>query len=236
MLKENSQNSVIKIKMLSVVATPIGNLKDITLRAVEVLKEAEVILCEDTRETIKLLKHFEIPQKSLIPFYEEVENAKTQNILESARYQKVALVSDSGTPLISDPGYKLVREAIKNNIKVEVVPGPCAAVNALVASGLPPDKFLFMGYPPEKESHQRQLYAKLAILLHNIAVTVIFYVSPHKIIKNLQVMQEVLGDGEIVVCREMTKIYEERWQGKISEALVKFKNPKGEFVVLFHHG
>lgn len=223
--------------MLYLIATPIGNLKDITFRAIETLKEADVIICEDTRETIKLLKAYQIPPKRLLSFYEEVESQKMPEILKLIQDDKTkgVLVSDSGTPLISDPGYKLVREAIKIGVKIEVIPGPSAVTAALVMSGLPPDKFLFLGYPPEKESHQRQLYENLTTLLHNIVVTVIFYVSPHKVLKNLRIMQSVWGDVDIVICREMTKIYEERWQGKVSEALVKFKNPRGEFVLLWHN-
>lgn len=212
--------------MLKIVATPIGNLKDITLRAIETLKEADIIIAEDTRETIKLLRQFEIPQKPLISFYEEVEASKIDDILLLARDHNVVLVSDAGTPLISDPGYKLVREAIKNNLNVESIPGPTAAITALTISGLPPDKFLFMGYPPEKQSHQLKTISDLP---KNI--TVIFYVSPHKLNRFLNNLDP---DLDIVICRELTKLYEERWSGKISEALVKFKQPRGEFVVLWH--
>jgi 16S rRNA (cytidine1402-2'-O)-methyltransferase len=222
--------------VLTLVATPIGNLKDITVRALEALREAAVIICEDTRETGKLLKRWQIPPKPLISFYEEVENKKQAEILEMIREDNFSavLVCDAGTPLISDPGYKLVREAIKQGIKVTAVPGPAAAIAALTISGLPPDKFLFLGYPPEKDSHQRRLYGQLTTILRIIVVTVIFYVSPHKLKKNLAIMREVFGDIEITLCRELTKIYEERWTGKISEALVKFKNPRGEFVLLFN--
>lgn len=216
--------------MLYLVSTPIGNLEDITLRALRILKEADVIIAEDTRHTGVLLKHFEIPHKPMISLYDQVEAQKMDEILRQAQDLKLALVSDAGTPLISDPGYKLVREAIKSGIKVESVPGPTAFVAALTISGLPPDKFTFYGYPPEKESHQKELFKKLA------DSTSIFYVSPYKLHKNLKNLLEVLGDIDIVVARELTKIHEEVWHGKISEALVHFKEPRGEFVVLLKYG
>ncbi len=214
--------------MLYLVSTPIGNLEDITLRAIRVLKEADVILAEDTRHTGLLLQHFDIPHKPLISFYEEVEGQKMEELLALvASDQKVALVSDAGTPLISDPGYKLVREAIKRAVRVESIPGPNAAVTALTLSGLPPDKFLFLGYPPEKESHAKQLLEKFS----DLPVTLIFYVSPHKLLRFLRLLKQ---DQEIVICRELTKIHQETWRGKVSEALVKFAKPQGEFVVLWH--
>ncbi|OGG07409.1 16S rRNA (cytidine(1402)-2'-O)-methyltransferase [Candidatus Gottesmanbacteria bacterium RIFCSPHIGHO2_01_FULL_42_12] len=214
--------------MLKIVATPIGNLKDITLRAIEALKTADVIICEDTRETIKLLKAYEIPPKQLLSFYEEVETQKQDEILKLIQDDNVrgVLVSDAGTPLISDPGFKLVRQALRNGIKVEAIPGPTAAITALTISGLPPDKFLFMGYPPEKQSHQKKVLEDLPK-----KVTVIFYVSPHKITRFLTNLDP---NQEIVICRELTKLYEERWSGTVSAALIKFKQPKGEFVVLWH--
>jgi 16S rRNA (cytidine1402-2'-O)-methyltransferase len=217
--------------MLSIISTPIGNLEDISFRAIRALKEADVIVCEDTRETIKLLKSYQIPPRPLISFYEEVESAKTPEILNAAKELKVALVSDAGTPLISDPGYKLVREAIARGIKVESIPGPCAAITALTVSGLPPDKFLFLGYPPEKQSHTAKLLESLKSLA--FGTTIIFYVSPHKFQKFLTLLTS-LNPPNIVVCRELTKMFEEVWQGTISEALIKFPKPKGEFVILFH--
>lgn len=217
--------------MLSVVSTPIGNLEDITLRAIKVLSEADVIIAEDTRHTGLLLKHFEIPHKPLISLYDEVEAEKLSDLLALVSSdQKIALVSDAGTPLISDPGFKLVREAIKNGVKVESIPGPTAAIAALTVSGLPPDKFAFYGYPPEKESHQKQVFEKAG------EITNIFYMSPYKLKRNLNALMETKGDIEIVVARELTKVHEEIWRGKISEALEHFKEPKGEFVVLFNNG
>lgn len=212
--------------MLSLVSTPIGNLEDITLRAIRVLKEADVVLAEDTRHTGLLLKHFEIDHKPLISLYDEVEFEKLNDLVALVcSDQKIAMVSDAGTPLISDPGYKLVREALKAGAKVEAIPGPCAAITALTVSGLPPDKFMFFGYPPEKDAHQKEVLANLP---EN--TTIIFYVSPYKLHRFLN----NLGEIDIVVCRELTKMYEEKWTGKVSEALVKFKEPRGEFVVLWH--
>lgn len=213
--------------MLSLVSTPIGNLEDITLRALRILREADVILAEDTRHTGLLLQHFEIPHKPMISLYDEVETEKLGDLLALVcSDQKVALVSDAGTPLISDPGYKLVRQAIKLGARVESIPGPCAAITALTVSGLPPDKFLFLGYPPEKESHQIELLSKLP---EN--TTIIFYVSPYKLLRFLALLRP---EQEIVICRELTKIYEEIWWGTAREGVVKFKNPKGEFVILWH--
>jgi 16S rRNA (cytidine1402-2'-O)-methyltransferase len=204
--------------MLSLVATPIGNLADITYRAVDVLKKADVIVCEDTREVIKILRKYQIPAKKLISFYEEVEANKQEEILKLCTDNNVALVSDSGTPLISDPGYKLIRDAIARNIPVETLPGPCAAITALVASGLPPDKFTFWGFPKKNKATSAE-------------GTNIYFVSPHKLVKFLQNLD---SNQQIVICRELTKIYEEVWQGTVADAIVKFAKPKGEFVVLWH--
>jgi len=219
--------------MLFIVSTPIGNLEDITLRALRVLKEADVIVCEDTRHTGLLLKHFEIPHKPLISYFDDVEEKRTGDILALVEGdQKVALVSDAGTPLISDPGFKLVREAVKRNLKIEVVPGPSSPIVALTASGLPPDKFMFLGYPPEKDSHQKDLLSKLKNNLEILKFTSIFLVSPHKFQRFVNNLAEIFPDSNVVVARELTKIHEEVWQGKPAEALEKFKHPLGEMVVL----
>lgn len=204
--------------MLSIVATPIGNLEDISLRALRVLREADVIVAEDTRHTGLLLKHFEIPHKPMIALYDQVEAQRVDEILRlAALAQNVVLVSDAGTPLISDPGYKLVREVIKAGVKVEVIPGPSSVLTALLASGLPPDKFTFWGFREPKESAPG---------------TNIYFVSPYKLQRFLGKLDSNL---EIVIARELTKVYEEVWRGKVAQALVKFKKPKGEFVVLWHN-
>jgi len=215
--------------MLYLVSTPIGNFEDISLRAIRTLKEADVIISEDTRHTGLLLKHFCIPHKPLISFYEDVEAQKMNDLLSLiASDQKVVLVSDAGTPLISDPGYKLVREAIKMGIKIETIPGPTAAIAALTLSGLPPDKFLFLGFPPEKDSHQKDLLEKLDNL--PISCTKIFYISPYKLKRFLGNLKP---NQDIVICRELTKIHQEVWKGKVSEAIRIFEEVKGELVVLF---
>lgn len=201
--------------MLYLVSTPIGNLEDITLRAVRVLKEADVIIAEDTRHTGLLLKHFEIPHKPMVSLYDEVESQKINDILDSAKHLKVALVSDAGTPLISDPGYKLVREAKRQSIPVDAIPGPCAAINALVLSGLPPDKFTYWGFYNKKIDENEG--------------TNIYYVSPYRLKKFLQNLKK-----DIVICREMTKMFQEVWSGSSVDAMIKFDKPKGEFVVLWH--
>ncbi len=201
--------------MLYIVSTPIGNLEDISLRALKVLREADVILAEDTRHTGLLLKHFAIPHKTMVSFYDEVETVKTQDILESAKHINVVLVSNAGTPLISDPGYKLVREAIKSGVKVTAVPGPCAAITALTISGLPPDKFTFWGFFNKK--------------INEAEGTNIYYVSPHRLLRFLENLNR-----EIIICREMTKIFEEVWMGTSQDAMIRFAHPKGEIVVLWH--
>lgn len=205
--------------MLFIVSTPIGNLEDISLRALRVLKEADVILSEDTRHTGLLLKHYEIPHKPMISLYEKVEKVKLQSLTDlCASDQKIALVSDAGTPLVSDPGYKLVRELIKNNIAIDHVPGPTAIITALVLSGLPPDKFTFWGFPEKNKVNQTE-------------GTNIYFVSPHKLIKFLGLLEK---DQEIVICRELTKLHQEIWHGKVADALLKFNKVRGEIVVLWH--
>ncbi len=221
--------------MLYLVSTPIGNLEDISLRALRILREADIVLAEDTRHTGLLLNHYDIPHKSMISFYEEVENQKLPGLLNLIRSgQKVVLVSDAGSPLISDPGYKLVREILRSGEKVAVIPGASALIAALQISGLPPDRFVFLGYFPDKVSHQKLLLKLVGGLLQIISLTVIFYASPYKLKNNLESMEEILGDVEIVVVRELTKIYEEVWRGKVSQARLKFAKPKGEFVVLYN--
>ncbi|MBI4100030.1 16S rRNA (cytidine(1402)-2'-O)-methyltransferase [Candidatus Microgenomates bacterium] len=203
--------------MLTIVATPIGNLEDISLRALRVLREAEVILAEDTRHTGLLLKHFEIPHKPMVSLYDEVEAQRVPDLLVLVASQEVVLVSDAGTPLISDPGYKLVREAVSQGVKVDFVPGPSSVTAALVLSGLPPDKFTFWGFREPKESAPG---------------TNIYFVSPHRLLKFLKALKQ---DQEIVICRELTKIHQEVWRGTVGDAMIKFVKPQGEIVVLWHN-
>ena len=219
---------------LYIVSTPIGNLKDITLRAIEVLKKVDYVLCEDTRVTGKLLKAYEI-DKRMESFNEFTEDRKTgQVILDLKKGSKIALVSDAGTPLVSDPGFKLVREAGNQGIKVESIPGATAAIAALSVSGLPPDKFLFVGYLPKKEGKRKEILKKVKAIKESLPSTVIFYESPFRVLKLLGEIKEVLGDVDVVICRELTKLHEEVRREKISQTSLHFSQstPRGEFVVL----
>ena len=230
---------------LYIVATPIGNLQDISLRAIKTLRSVDVIACEDTRRTGILLnelgkikkidKHFEKPQ--LISCYEKNEIKRIPEIISALKNGKnVALVSDGGTPLISDPGFKLVRECIAQGIKVISIPGPSSVVSALVISGLPTDKFFFVGYLPKKEGHRRKMLETIRKLNNLIASTIIIFESPHRLPKTLNEIKNVLGDIKIVLARELTKIYEETKKDQVSNLIGHFsKNtPKGEFVILFN--
>ena len=215
---------------LFVVPTPIGNLKDITFRAVEVLKDADLILAEDTRTTGKLLKHFEITT-SMLSHHMHNEHKTLQGVVDKLNAgMRIALVSDAGTPAISDPGFLLVRACIENGIAVECLPGATAFVPALVNSGLPNDKFLFEGFLPVKKGRQTRLK-----LLAEESRTMIFYESPHKLVKTLTNFCEYFGEGRLVsVSRELTKLYEETIRGSAKEVLEYFsqKPPKGEIVIV----
>ena len=214
---------------LFIVPTPIGNLKDITLRALEVLKEADLILAEDTRTSGKLLKHFEIntPSQSHHMHNEHKTVAAIINKLKGGL--TIALISDAGTPAISDPGFLLTRACIENDIEVECLPGATAFVPALVNSGLPNDKFVFEGFLPVKKGRQTRLK-----VLAEESRTMIFYESPHKIIKTLTHFCEYFGeDRQVSVSRELTKLYEETIRGTAKEVLEYYTNkpPKGEIVI-----
>lgn len=216
---------------LFLIPTPIGNLKDITERAKEVLLEVDEILCEDTRRTLKLLNHLQI-KKPVESFFEHNEEFKIPKILKKLKEgKKIGLLSDAGTPLICDPGYKLVREAIKCKIKVEALPGPSSIFVGLLQSSFPPYPFVFFGYPPEKKKKREEFFKNLK----NFQMTRIVFSSPHKILFHLKEMLEILGDIEIYTGRELTKIYEENFYGKISEAISHFekKNIKGEILIIF---
>lgn len=223
---------------LYIIATPIGNLKDITIRAIEVLSSVEYIACEDTRKTGILLKSFEIPRRHmLISYYEQTEDVRIPNILNLLLNGKdVALVSDSGTPLISDPGYPLVREALNRKIKVVSVPGPSAFTSALVSSGQPPDKFIFLGFLPKKDGNRLKLLNNIKEANKNLESTVIFYEAPHRLIKTLKSVEEIFGDIHVTIARELTKIHEEIERLRISSIIESYekKSPKGEFVILFN--
>lgn len=219
---------------LYIVATPIGNLADITLRAIEILKSVDLVVCEDTRVTGKLLKHFEI-EKPMVALndFNEVKQAPTitQRLLAG---EYLALVSDAGTPLISDPGYKLVREAIEKGIKVESIPGPSSPIAALIVSGLPPDKFIFVGYLPKKDGKRKKFLEDLRSNRTIVKSTIIAFESPFRLLKTLEDTKEVFGDIEITICRELTKMHEEIKRGKVSKILSDFKRSviRGEVVIL----
>ncbi len=215
---------------LILVPTPVGNLKDITFRAVEVLKNADLILAEDTRTSSVLLKHFDI-QNTLSAYHKFNEHKQTQIIIDKLLSGlTIALISDAGTPGISDPGFLLVRECLKNDIKVETLPGATAFVPALVNSGLPCERFCFEGFLPQKKGRQKRLKE-----LAEEKRTVIFYESPYRLVKTLKQLAEVLGeDRQASVSRELTKIYEENIRGTLKELISHFENKtvKGEIVII----
>lgn len=227
--------------ILYIVATPIGNLKDISLRAMQVLRNVDTILCEDTRRTGILLTSLgEMGRPNLLSYYEQNEEQRIPGVLNILRNGlDVALVTDAGTPSISDPGFRLVRACIEENLPVTAIPGPSSVLTALVVSGLPTDKFLFLGYPPAKPGHRTSLFAavkQMLTLKERIHPTVIFFAAPHKLLRTLEELQDEFGDIEIVLCRELTKVHEEIRREKVSESVVHFQEvaPKGEFVVLFN--
>lgn len=214
------------IGTLYIVATPIGNLGDITLRALETLKSVDLIACEDTRHTLGLLNHFEI-KKTLISFHQHSKAPKVEKIIEELLEGKnVAVVTDAGTPGVSDPGEVLIKAAIANEINVVPMPGVSAAITALSVSGLGTDEFVFIGFLPHKKGRQTKL-KEIALEKR----TIILYESPYRIKKLLAELLEFVGDREVAVCRELTKKFEEVTRGKISEIQGKIKE-KGEFVVV----
>src|SRR3989344_2878663 len=223
---------------LYVVATPIGNMQDITLRAINVLQTVDVIACEDTRKTGLLLSKVlpvDINKPRLVSYYEQNELQRIPEIINALKDGlNIALVSDAGTPTISDPGFKLVRECIREGIKVESIPGPSSVITALTVSGLPTDKFLFVGYPPKKPGHRNTFFKNIASMIQIIKATIIMFEAPHKLLRTLVEMKEAFGDIDIVLCRELTKTYEEVRREKISESIEHFARftPKGEFVIL----
>ena len=218
------------IGILFIVPTPIGNSEDITLRAIRVLKEVDLIIAEDTRQSLKLLNHFEI-KKTIQSYHMHNEHKVLQRYVDEILGGKnIALVSDAGTPAISDPGFLLVRECLKNNIKVDCLPGATAFVPALVKSGLPADSFCFEGFLPEKKGRQTMLKK-----LCEEERTIILYESPHRLLKTLKQFIEYFGAERLIsVSRELTKTFEETVNGTIQEVLTHFENNivKGEFVIV----
>lgn len=215
---------------LYIVATPIGNLKDITLRAIDTLKNVALIACEDTRHTKNLTSHYDI-KTPLTSYFEHNEFKKSKYIIGLLKEGKsIAVVSDAGTPGVSDPGYKLIKEALQNNINVTTIPGPSAIISSLVISGLPTDRFVFEGFLPNKSAARR----KRLETFKEEKRTIIFYESPHRLIKALADMLDTFGDVTVVCTRELTKKFEEVKRDKLTGLIEHFKKhkPLGEFVVL----
>jgi len=216
--------------LIYLIPTPIGNLEDITLRAIRLLKEVDLILAEDTRVSIKLLKHFEIGTP-LQSFHMHNEHKKVETVVEQLKNGKtVALISDAGTPGISDPGFLLVREALKEGVEVQCLPGPTALIPALVQSGIPCDRFVFEGFLPPKKGRQTRL-EQMALETR----TQVFYESPHKLLKTLEQLVTFFGaNRSIAVVREISKLYESTFRGSAQEGLDFFEvhPPKGEFVIV----
>ena len=214
---------------LFLVATPIGNLEDISARALRVLDQAELIAAEDTRETRKLLRHYKI-RTPMTSYHEHNKLVKLKAIMEALSQGDVALVSDAGTPALNDPGYELVRAALERGHAVSPIPGPSAPISALVASGLPTDAFLYLGYLPRKSAERHRLLVEVA----EFPYTLIFLETPHRLLPALEDLLRELGDREVAVARELTKLHEEIFRGPISSALEHFQAqpPRGEFTLV----
>ncbi len=214
---------------LYLIATPIGNLEDISARALRMLREVDLIAAEDTRHTGKLLAHFGI-QTRMTSYYEHNKISKLDRILAALENGDMALVSDAGTPALNDPGYELVRAALEAGHTVSPIPGPSAPIAALVSSGLPTDKFIYLGYLPRKTGDRRRMTEEVASLPY----TLIFLESPHRLLSALEDMQAVFGDRQIAVARELTKLHEEILRGRISQAAAHFREtpPRGEITLV----
>ena len=214
---------------LFLIATPIGNLGDITYRAVEVLKEVDIIAAEDTRHSLKLLNYLGI-SKPMISYHRHNEDSKTDELIKILKDDKnIGLITDAGTPGISDPGEELVKAAIKENITVVPIPGACALINALIASGLDTKEFAFYGFLPLDKKLRDEKFEDIK----NQNKTIIFYEAPHRLEKTLKEMIDKFGDIEIVIAKELTKIHENYIRGKISDILFNLNDIKGEYIILF---
>ncbi len=210
------------------VATPIGNLEDITFRAIKTLKEVDIIAAEDTRHTLQLLNHFEI-SKPLISYHRHNEETKTENLINMVLEGKnIAIVTDAGTPGISDPGEEIVKEAIKNQIQIIPIPGACALINSIIVSGISTKEFSFFGFLPLNKKNRKETLEKIK----KERKTVILYEAPHKLQNTLQDILEKIGNINACLVRELTKLHEEKLYGKISELAELCKQPKGEFVII----
>lgn len=216
--------------ILYIVPTPVGNMEDMTMRAIRVLKEADLVLAEDTRTSSVLLKHFGIRNR-LVAHHKFNEHGTTASIVERLKSgETIALISDAGTPGISDPGFFLAREAAKAGVSVQTLPGPTACIPAVVSSGLPCDRFCFEGFIPQKKGRQTYLEA-----LRDETRTMVFYESPYRVLKTLQQFAEVFGeDRQVCCCREISKVHEESVRGTLAEVISHFQTvePRGEFVIV----
>jgi 16S rRNA (cytidine1402-2'-O)-methyltransferase len=212
---------------LYLVATPIGNLEDISARALKILHQVRLIAAEDTRVTKKLLAHYQIHTRQ-VSYFEHNKLSRLDQILNELGTGDVALVSDAGTPGLNDPGYELVRAAVQSGHPVSAVPGPASPVAALVTSGLPTDAFLYLGYVPRKASERRAALGRVA----DVPYTLVFLEAPHRLLATLADMQAAFGDRPAAIARELTKLHEEIWRGNLSAARRHFDRPRGEFVLV----
>jgi 16S rRNA (cytidine1402-2'-O)-methyltransferase len=215
------------VPVLYVVATPIGNLEDITLRALRVLGEVQLIAAEDTRTARKLLNRYDIKTR-LTSYFEHNKKNKMPFLLETLEEQDIALISEAGTPGISDPGYELIKGAIEKGFQVIALPGPSAVTTAMAASGLPADQFVYLGFLPRKKGEKRRLLESVSTEPR----TIICFESPYRMVDSLVAMLEKLGERNVAVCRELTKLYEEVFRGTLSEAVKHFHKPRGEFTIV----
>lgn len=213
---------------LYIVATPIGNLEDITLRALRILGEVPLIAAEDTRTVRKLLSHYQIRAPRVVSYTERNRKVRTPALLQALERGDVALVSEAGTPGISDPGLHLVQEAAARGHRVQPVPGPSALTAALAVAGLPTRHFRYLGFLPRRASQRRQLLGELA----SAPETLVFFEAPHRLPQSLTDLRTALGDRRIALCRELTKLHEEVFRGTLSEALDRFTAPRGECTIV----
>ena len=213
---------------LYLVATPIGNLEDITFRAIRILKEVDIIAAEDTRHTLKLLNHYEIT-KPLLSYHRHNEEIRADLLIQKLKEgENIALVSDAGTPVISDPGEQIVKEALKDGIEVIPIPGACALITALIASGIEAREFCFYGFLSINKKLKKEKLEEIS----DENKTIILYEAPHKLKNTLQEIYKIMGDRKIVVARELTKIHEEFIRGNVSEIIEKYPEPKGEHIII----
>ena len=213
---------------LYLLATPIGNLEDITLRAIRILKEVDIVAAEDTRHTLKLLNHLQIT-KPLISYYRHNEEIKSKVLIKKLNEgQNIALVSDAGTPAICDPGHEIVKECIKENVEIIPIPGACAMINALIASGIDTNEFMFLGFLPLNKKMRKEKLKEIQITTK----TIIIYEAPHKLMSTLNDLDEILKERKVVLARELTKIHEEFIRGNIKQIIKQAENLKGEIVLI----